>query len=73
MEDFMDCKIIIYYEDDDKEEFEYSNNFEADAYFAELNEMSDDELKEEGIVGFAQLEKDDDGIYQIIDKYFVEE
>lgn len=53
--------VIIVYNDGSVDEDIQSNYYDADAYFAELNDKTDDELAADGIIGFLQITTDEDG------------
>ena len=70
--------IVVIVMDDEIEDYKYTNDYQADAHFAELSDMSDDELRKRGIKGFARLQGDFDfsegrWVWTITDHYVVDD
>lgn len=62
--------IILEIYEDETSDFPYTDEYQADAHFAELEQMSDTDLNGRGIIGYARLMKNDEGNFFLADKRY---
>ena len=62
--------IILEIHEDETSDFPYTDEYQADAHFAELEQMTDPDLNGRGIIGYARLMKDDEGNFFLADERY---
>lgn len=62
--------VLICY-DDENEDYRYVSFHNAILHYTKVCTLSVSQLKKRSIIGYAFLEKDDSGKYQIVDRYVV--
>lgn len=65
-EEASDFVLVIH--EDETEFYEYYDQYEADAHIAELEQMDLDNPFNEGVIGYARLMRNDEGIVVVADK-----
>lgn len=63
--------VLVVYEDEN-EPYEYASDYQAEAHYAELEEMTAEELTQRGILGFVLFERNEDHQFVVIDRFIAD-
>ena len=60
--------VLVVYEDEN-ERYEYASDYQAEAHYAELEQMHKQELESAGILGFILFERNEDHKFVVVDRF----